>query len=259
MRIDFVKTLEASAPYTPGTVYFESATGLIKVGLASNQYRVYGGVRDAEYDSSTDTLTIINGAGEEIEIDFSQFATRGLPDVDSSDNGKILLVENGDWDVVMPSVIYTGGNPPASELGNDGDVYLQNTPTVVYQTDGSTGLLGHNNSSITNNWQLENLDLTPFSYIKCYFKASTTDDTSKFTPAVVVTIPLDTAAAASDGYYGGIMTALPFNRNREYMVTCVVDLTKTKFQVLHQNTLWDVTASDANSEGRYLYKIEGYA
>ncbi len=76
MKIDFVKTLEASAPYIPGTIYFESSTSLIKVATATNQYRVYGGVRDASYDASTDTLTIQNGNGDEIYIDFSQYVNQ---------------------------------------------------------------------------------------------------------------------------------------------------------------------------------------
>ena len=74
MKIDFVKTLEASAPYIPGTIYFESNTSLIKVATATNQYRVYGGVRDASYDASTESLTILTGNGDEIYLDFTQFA-----------------------------------------------------------------------------------------------------------------------------------------------------------------------------------------
>ena len=73
MKIDFVKTLEASSPYIPGRIYFEESTSLIKVATANNQYRVFGGVRSAEYDSSTDILTIQNGNGDEIYIDFSQY------------------------------------------------------------------------------------------------------------------------------------------------------------------------------------------
>ena len=132
------------------------------------------------------------------------------------------------------------------------------TPDVVYQTDGTTGLLGHNSSSFADNWQLENLDLTPYTCIECYFKASATSDADKYTPAVVVKVPLDEAAKGPTAYFGGVMVALPFNRNREYLVGVAVDATKTKFQVVHQNTLWDITTSDANNTGRYLYKILGY-
>lgn len=164
---------------------------------------------------------------------------------------------------IDPIAIYNGGETPPSSLGNDGDLYLQTVeslqaPDVIYETDGTTGLLGHNNASIENNWQLENLDMTGYKYIKCYFKASATGDSSVYTSAVVVTVPLDPASMGPSAYIGSVMAPLPFNRNREYLVSCAVDSTKTKFQVVHQNTLLDNTTSDANSTGRYCYKIEGW-
>ena len=186
----------------------------------------------------------------------------GLPAVTSSDNLKVLQVINGSWSVVTPLVVYSGESTPPENLGNNGDIYLQTAeslraPDVIYQTDGTTGLLGHNGSSVDGNWQLENLDLSGYTFIRCYFAAGTATGDSR-TPAVVVEVPLDAGSAGPSGYIGGTMTAMPFNRNREYMVSCVVDTTKTKFQVLHQNTLWDITSSDANNNGRYCYKIEGW-
>lgn len=134
----------------------------------------------------------------------------------------------------------------------------QRKPVVLYETDGTTGLLGHNNNGYDGYWQLEDLDLTPYKYIKCYFKATTGTDASSYTPAVIVIVQLDTAAKGATIYTGSTIVPLPFNRNRQYLVSCAVDGTKTKFQVIHQNTLWDITASDANNNGRYLYKIEGW-
>ena len=187
----------------------------------------------------------------------------GLPSTTASDEGKVLKVVNTAWEKVMPATIYTGNSAPGNELGNNGDIYLSTVevlraPDVIYETDGTTGLLGHNQSSFANQWQLENLNLSPYKYIKCYFKCSTSTDSSAYTPAVVVTVPLDTAAMGSTAYFGGTMTPLPFNRNRYFLVSCAVDGTKTKFQVVHQNTIWDVTTSDANTLGRYCYKIEGW-
>lgn len=184
--------------------------------------------------------------------------TKHLPAVTSSDNGKILQVEQGSWGPKMPVTVYGGTPEPASGLGINGDIYLQTNPVVLYETDGTTGLLGHNQDDYATRWQLENLDMTPYRYIKCYFKASSLTAATGYTPAVVVEIPLDEAAMGSTSYFGGQMVPLPFNRNRQYLVSCAVDGTKTKFQVVHQNTLWDVTTSDANNNGRYLYKIEGY-
>ena len=51
----------------------------------------------------------------------------GLPAVTASDNGKVLMVENGVWGPVMPSTLYTGNDVPLSSVGVDGDIYLQTT------------------------------------------------------------------------------------------------------------------------------------
>ena len=48
-----------------------------------------------------------------------------LPTVSSSDNGKVLMVVNGVWSAVTPTVIYTGTGQPSGQLGNDGDIYIQ--------------------------------------------------------------------------------------------------------------------------------------
>lgn len=158
------------------------------------------------------------------------------------------------------SVIYAGTQMPSQSLGNNGDVYLQADSVVLYETDGSTGLLGINStaSSLSDSWQLEDMDFTPYRYIKCYFKASSGVNNTAYTPAVIVTVQLDSASLGTTAYIGGTMCVLPFNKNREYTVSCAVDSTKTKFQVIHQDTLWDISSSDANNNGRYLYKIEGY-
>ena len=180
-----------------------------------------------------------------------------LPEVDSTDEGKVLRVVDEAWCASTSSTIYAGTADPSSSLGQNGDVYMQSNPVVIYETDGTTGLLGHNQNTVEGQWQLENLDLSAYKYLRCYFAGGTASGDAT-TPAVIVEIPLDTAAIGPSGYIGSIMTTLPFNRNREYLVSCAVDSTKTKFQVIHQNTLWDITASDANNNGRYLYKIEGY-
>lgn len=48
-----------------------------------------------------------------------------LPTVSSSDNGKILQVVNGVWSLVMPTAIYSGTSAPDSNIGNNGDIYVQ--------------------------------------------------------------------------------------------------------------------------------------
>ena len=65
-------------------------------------------------------------------------------------------------------------------------------PDVLYETDGTTGLLGINNNSLSTNWQLENMNFTPYKYLKCYFKNSDYEQTSNYlTSALVIILPLD--------------------------------------------------------------------
>lgn len=220
------------------------------------------------YAASAETLSIRNSADEIVpfssdNIINARIAASGLPAVTSVDNTKVLQVVSGQWAVTTPLVVYSGDDNPPSSLGNNGDIYLQTAdmlrkPDVLYETDGTTGLLGHNQSSFANLWQLESLDMTPYKYIKAYIKCSATGDSSTYTSAIVVTVPLDPAAMGPTAYMGSAMAPLPFNRNRQFLVTCAVDSTKTKFQVVHENTLWDITTSDANDNGRYCYKIEGW-
>lgn len=49
----------------------------------------------------------------------------GLPSVTSSDNGKILMVVNGEWSLVNPVSLYTGTGTPDNNSGTNGDLYIQ--------------------------------------------------------------------------------------------------------------------------------------
>ena len=48
-----------------------------------------------------------------------------LPVVDEANNNQILQVVDGAWKVTAPTVIYVGTAEPTSEIGEDGDLYLQ--------------------------------------------------------------------------------------------------------------------------------------
>lgn len=65
--------------------------------------------------------TVANGVAE-ITV---QSGGSTLPSVTAADNGKVLMVVNGTWAVVMPTTVYTGTDTPLSSIGNDGDIYLQ--------------------------------------------------------------------------------------------------------------------------------------
>lgn len=47
--------------------------------------------------------------------------------VSASDNGKILMVEDGEWTLVMPNRIYSGTDTPDNSIGNNGDIYIQSS------------------------------------------------------------------------------------------------------------------------------------
>lgn len=48
-----------------------------------------------------------------------------LPEVTSADNGKVLMVVNGEWTLVDPVTLYSGSTSPSNETGNNGDIYVQ--------------------------------------------------------------------------------------------------------------------------------------
>ena len=81
--------------------------------------------------------TTLDGIADGTTRKLSDYATTGtvnthtgntaihLPAVTAADNGKILMVVNGQWALVNPTTIYTGTGTPSSSQGNDGDIYLQ--------------------------------------------------------------------------------------------------------------------------------------
>lgn len=145
-------------------------------------------------------------------------------------------------------------------------------PVVIYETDGTTGLLGINATTISNNWQLQNLDLSPYSYIKCYFKEADFSASSVYlTPAMVVVVPLDEASLSKavgdsspsgkvpcDMYIGGNTATNPNDPDVHIAMIVAVSNDKTKLQVVQQNSIAGTINGDRNNNGRYLYKIEGY-
>lgn len=72
----------------------------------------------SNYVTSGDVQTQITSAITEI----SQYC---LPQVSSTDNGKILQVVNGVWTLVVPNTIYSGSGTPDDQDGNNGDIYIQ--------------------------------------------------------------------------------------------------------------------------------------
>lgn len=70
-------------------------------------------------------VTVNNTAATVSNGNASITIPKELPTVSSSDNGKVLMVVNGQWSAATPVTIYTGNATPDNLLGNNGDIYLQ--------------------------------------------------------------------------------------------------------------------------------------
>lgn len=198
--------------------------------------------------------------------------TKHLPEVTSSDNGNYLKVINGNWTKSSAITVYVGsGGTPIDALGQNGDIYIQaipmefvRKPDVLYETDGTTGLLGINADMNTTTWQLTDLDFTPYKYVTAYIKQAnlplTGTDHLYATPSVVVTIPLDAASRSTqyDAYVGAGAGTNMQDRDVHFAVLCAIDSTKTKFKVLAETSIAGTISGDRNTNGRYCYKIVGY-
>lgn len=60
---------------TVGRIYFETSTGLIKVATSTSAYDVFGGVRNAQWNSASQHLIITNANGSTIDLDLSDVAS----------------------------------------------------------------------------------------------------------------------------------------------------------------------------------------
>lgn len=83
-----------------------------------------GTIKDSGISSSS-FITSIKTVNNESLVGTGNVVISGLPQVSSSDNGKILMVVNGQWQLVSPSVLYTGQGVPNNAQGNNGDIYMQ--------------------------------------------------------------------------------------------------------------------------------------
>ncbi len=203
---------------------------------------------------TNDLASVVNNLSS--SLDLSGYATTQSLNVL---NSRVTDLSSSFDTRISQIVAASGGLDPADFAG---------APTIVYQTDGTTGLVGVNfytgsEGTVSSPafddtaWQLENLDLSNFDRIECYFKNSSTN------PATIVTVILDSAAAGSgaDTYSGTSMCPrITFSGRQVYEVEVAVDTSKTKLQVPYQFRVDtnNSTYTDASSDGNYLYKIVGY-
>lgn len=83
-----------------------------------------GTIKDSGH-SHSDYITSIKTVNNESLVGTGNIVISGLPQVSATDNGKILMVVNGQWQLVSPSALYTGQGVPNNSQGNNGDLYLQ--------------------------------------------------------------------------------------------------------------------------------------
>lgn len=131
-------------------------------------------------------------------------------------------------------------------------VYDLVMPVKIY--DDPTGFEANNKD--VGNWQLNNLDLTPYKRLKFYVKAGG-DGNDNRTVMHVVEMHLDDRCKNSIGFTAGHTAVNPNNKNRIHCVTFAVNEAKTAIQFVVANSLYG-TASTSSSGGRYCYLIEGY-
>lgn len=86
-----------------------------------------GTIADSTYNYNT-FLTehqSIKTVNNESLVGTGNIVVSGLPQVSASDNGKILMVVNGQWQLVSPSMLYSGTALPNDAYGRNGDIYIQ--------------------------------------------------------------------------------------------------------------------------------------
>lgn len=79
------------------------------------------------YSSNTPGRIVFDETHNVICVDGEIYGGGGLPSVTSSDNGKILVVSNGEWSLVTPISVYSGSSEPNNNQGINGDIYMKTT------------------------------------------------------------------------------------------------------------------------------------
>lgn len=161
-------------------------------------------------------------------------------------------------------IVYTWGEMATVEQIS----WRQRKPVVVWEVDGTvvtTGLVAVGEDISANpNWQLTDLNLTPYKRIKIFSKAAQkagTTASASTTPAMVLEMSLDSRAAIAEyggNYVGSMLAQKPNDANRLCTLTCAVSADKTKFEVLRMTNLYGTAATSNSDVNAYVFKIEGY-
>jgi hypothetical protein len=123
IQINLIKSIDTNTGDID-SVLLSLSSGLINLQDGENQYVLSG---YSSIDSKTYTLSL--PAPTNNVYNFTPFISAsgidGLPTVTSSDNGKVLQVVDGAWELVTPLTLYSGAGLPNNAQGNNGDIYIQ--------------------------------------------------------------------------------------------------------------------------------------
>lgn len=194
-------------------------------------------VKDVELDQSTGILTILKTDGTETEIDFSLVERR---------TNKVTSISSGSTDNEYPSAkcVYN---------------YAKDKPAVVWKAQSvESGILASETDiSSEPTWQITGLDLSQYQKVKLFIRSggSGTNTTS----SAIISIGLDGINKSPFGHFiGSTLVQNPNNRNRLLAVSAAVSEDKTSVLFNRCTSLYGTAATNANSDGRVLYKIIGY-
>lgn len=217
-----------------GVIVFDNSTNRIYVGgdcFSSN-------VKDASYNSTTKQLLIVKCDDSTISVSFGGYETT---------SNKVTSLSSLSTDEQYPSAKCVYDN-------------VRLKPVVVWEASTlSDGLLATESDISQNpNWQLTNLDMSGFKTVEVYIRAGGNSNMS-YTPSIIVEIDLSTINKSSFGHFlGSAVVQGPNDRNRLLAVSVAISEDKTSVLFNRCTSLYGTDATDANNNGRVLYKIIGY-
>lgn len=217
-----------------GTVVFDKIRHKIYVGGECYSSEVL----DIAYNSSTKILSITKLDGTSITLNFNGYETV---------SNKVTSLSSLSTDTEYPSAKCVWDN-------------IRLKPVVLWeaQTTAQGILATESDISASPNWQITNLDMTPFKYVELYIRAGGSANIN-YTPGVIVTIDLSTINKSTFGHFlGSAVVQEPNDRNRLLAVSAAVSEDKTSIIFNRCTSLYGTAATDANNDGRILYKVVGY-
>lgn len=229
------KNYNPSTDAGDGVVVFDNTTKKIFVG--GDCYS--SDVKDASYNSTTNILTITKMDNTVITVNLGSF---------EQTSNKVTSLSSQSTDTQYPSAKCVYDN-------------IRRKPAVVWEAQTvSQGYLATetNIAQSMNNWQLTNLDLSEFKTVEVYIRAGGDRDIA-YTPSIVIEIDLDDMNKSPFGHFlGSDVVQAPNDRNRLLAVSVAISEDKTKVLFNRCTSLYGTDVTEANNNGRVMYKIIGY-